>query len=319
VKASILVVSPVRNEARHIERVAWALAAQELAPERWIVLDDGSTDGTGRLLRSLAAGIGFMEVHELDGRSAHSGARDRLARAAAPRNLNVGLAMADLRRYTHIMKLDGDIELPPHYLRVLMRRFGADRSLGLAGGVLVEPQPDGSMRPLRIPQHHVHGAVKCWSRECLQAIGGVQERLGWDTIDEVYARMRGFATESFEDLVAVHHRPWGSADGAVRGRVRLGECAWVTHYPPSWVLLRSLRLACARPLGANGAAYLYGYAAAAARRRQRVEDPEFRRFARRELRQRLFRLAAGRGDGTVAAQTEGPRLASPGAILGADR
>ena len=54
---------------------------------------------------------------------------------------------------------------------------------------------DGRMATMPIPPLHVHGALKCYTRECLEAIGGVQEsRLGWDAIDETYARMRGFRT-----------------------------------------------------------------------------------------------------------------------------
>jgi hypothetical protein len=74
-----------------------------------------------------------MEVFEARDDVVGPGARDRLARAAAPRNFNAGLAHADWREYTHVMKLDGDIELPPKYLRTLAERFGADRRLGLAG------------------------------------------------------------------------------------------------------------------------------------------------------------------------------------------
>jgi hypothetical protein len=103
--------------------------------------------------------------------------------------------------------------------------------------------------------------------------------------------MRGFDTVSFEDLVSVHHRRWGSADGVVRGRVRLGECAYITHYLPSWVALRSVRLACGRPYGLSGLAYLFGYIRAAARRSVRVEDSAYRRFTRRELRARMLRGA----------------------------
>ena len=58
-----------------------------------------------------------MEVLQAPPRTPHAGARDRLARAAAPRNFNAGLAAADWREYTHIMKLDGDIELHSSYLR----------------------------------------------------------------------------------------------------------------------------------------------------------------------------------------------------------
>ena len=292
----VLIVSPVRNEGAHIERVARAVAAQELQPARWIVVEDASTDGTLELLRSLSLDVPFMEVREAEAASPHAGARDRLARAAAPRNFNHGLAGVDWREYTHIMKLDGDIELPPRYLRVLLERFAAERRLGLAGGVLVEPMPDGEPRRLVIPRHHVHGALKCYSRECFEAIGGVQERLAWDTIDETYARMRGFGTVSFEDLVSVHHRRWGSADGVIRGRVRLGECAYITHYPPSWVALRSVKLACSRPYAQSGLAYLFGYIRAAVRRTGRVEDYAYRRFTRRELRRRMMRGAvAARG------------------------
>ena len=285
----LVIVSPVRNEAAHIERVVRAVAAQEMRPERWIVIDDASTDGTGGVVRSLAADLPFMEVVETGPHTPHSGARDRLARAAAPRNFNEGLAAADMPDITHVMKLDGDIELPACYLRILMERFAADPRLGIAGGVLVEPTPQGGMRRLKIPTHHVHGALKCYSRECFEAIGGVQERLAWDTIDETYARMRGFATVTFEDLVSVHHRPWGTADGALRGRVRLGECAYIAHYSPLWVTLRSVKLAFTRPRGILGAAYLYGYVRAAARRTTRVRDAEYRRFTRRELRRRMLR------------------------------
>ncbi len=287
----ILIVSPVRNEVAHIERVVRAVAAQELPPARWIVIDDRSTDGTLELLRRLQPEVPFMEVHEARPDVAHADARDRLARAAAPRNFNAGLAHADWRDYTHVMKLDGDIEMPPNYLRILAEHFAADPGIGLAGGVLEEPIPSGPPRRLIIPRHHVHGALKLYSRECFEAIGGVQERLAWDTIDETYARMRGFATVSFPDLVSVHHRPWGSADGAIRGRVRLGECAYITHYPLHWVLLRSVKLAWGSPRGSHGLAYLSGYVRAAVRRIERVEDRAYRRFTRRELRSRLVRGA----------------------------
>jgi glycosyltransferase involved in cell wall biosynthesis len=283
----ILIISPVRNEAAHIERVARALAAQELPPARWIVVDDRSDDGTPDVLRRLEPEVPFLTVMHT-GEPPSRPVRDRLARAAAPRTFNAGLATVDWREYTHIMKLDGDIELAPDYLRRLMERFEADSTLGLAGGVLVEPMLDGGLRKIQIPRSHVHGALKCYSRECFERIGGVEERLGWDTIDETYARMRGFSTRSFTELVSIHHRPLGSADGTLRGHARHGECAYVAHYATWWVALRALKVARRRPLGLSGVAFFYGYVRAALRRVERVPDPEYRRFTRRELRGRLL-------------------------------
>jgi poly-beta-1,6-N-acetyl-D-glucosamine synthase len=287
----LLVVSPVRNEAAHIERVVRAVAAQRQPPTTWIVIDDRSTDDTLRMLRRLEPEVPFMEVHEAGSESTGELVRDRLARAAAPRNFNRGLAKADWRDYDYVMKLDGDIELAPGYLETALERMNADPSIGLAGGYLNEPQHDGGFRRIPIPAHHVHGALKLYRRECFASIDGMQERLAWDTIDETYARMYGYRTISFPDLVSVHHRPWGTADGAIRGRTRLGQCAYITHYPPLWVLLRSLKLALERPLGALGAAYLYGYARAVVTRTERVRDPHYRRFARNELNRRMAREA----------------------------
>jgi poly-beta-1,6-N-acetyl-D-glucosamine synthase len=186
------------------------------------------------------------------------------------------------------MKLDGDIEMQPTYLREMIERFEADPSLGLAGGVLDEPVAEGGMRRIKIAPHHVHGALKLYSRACFEAIGGMQERLGWDTIDGTYARMRGFTTRNFPDVVAIHHRPIGSADGTLRGHARHGECAYIAHYTMPWVALRGVKIARRRPRGLSGAWFVYGYVRAAARRVERVPDPDYRRYTRRELRRRML-------------------------------
>jgi glycosyltransferase involved in cell wall biosynthesis len=288
VQPRILIISPVRNEAAHIELVVRSVAAQELTPARWIVVDDGSTDDTLAILRRLEAEVGFLTVAEAPAWGDEGSVRDRLARAAAPRTFNAGLALAgDLSQFTHVMKLDGDIELRPDYFKVLAGRFATDPALGLAGGVLDEPLAGGGMRRIKIARNHVHGALKLYTLPCFEAIGGVQEMLGWDTIDETYARMRGFKTVSYTDLVSIHHRPIGSADGTVRGHARHGTCAYIAHHPLSWVLLRALRVGTRRPQVLSGLAFIYGYLRAAFKRVPRVPDKEYRRFTRREMRRRM--------------------------------
>lgn len=283
--ARILLASPVFNEAEHLEKTARALAAQTLPPALWVVVDDGSQDDTLALARRLAAEIDFMEVIEADG-GVGPGA-DNLALAREARAFNLGLAHADWRSYDLIGKLDGDVELPPEWLATLVERFAENPALGLAGGRLVEADGEGGWARIEIPSHHVHGAVKLFRRECLEAIGGIPERLAWDTIDETYARMRGYETRSFDDLVARHHRPWGSADGRLRGRARHGECAWILHYGPVWVTLRSVKVGRSSPAVLSGFAFLWGYWRSALRHVPRVEDPEFRAFTRRELNARV--------------------------------
>src|SRR5271165_773 len=293
----LLLVSPVRNEAAHLERVADAVKRQTRPPDLWVIVDDGSTDDTPEILAHLAESIDFVRVlvrTSEPGQAAR--VKDRLATAAAPRTFNVGLNSVDWRRFTHIAKLDGDTELAPDYFERLLAEFERDPMLGLAGGVYADPDPHGDgwrVVPLAV-EHHVPGSLKCYSLPCLEAIGGVQELLGWDTVDEATARMRGFRTRAFPDLVVRHHRPWGSADGTLRGRARHGQCYYIVHYTLAWVTLRSFKVALERPRGLSGVAFLYGYLSAAVRRVPRVEDREFRRFIRRELRERARHEVAGR-------------------------
>lgn len=282
----LLIVSPVRNEGAHIERVARAVAAQTRPPDAWIVVDDGSDDDTRMILRALEADIPFMQVVSAPNGRAAAPPRDRLAAAAAPRTFNAGLACVDAGSYSHIGKLDGDVELPPHYFKHLLERFAEDPVLGVACGHLVERHGKRWKR-IRIPENHVHGALKLYSRACFDAIGGVQECLGWDTIDETYAQLHRFRTRSFPDLVAVHHRPWGSADGRLRGCARHGTCAFIARSGVGWVALRSLKVATTRPFGIAGVAFLFGYLRAAAVSVPRVDDDEFGQFVRREHRRRI--------------------------------
>ena len=327
----LLVVSPVHNEAPHIERVARALAAQQRPPDRWIVVDDASTDGTFERLCELEKELDFLtalrapvapdgrigwrsptrfarstmacrgvsglsEGQRLDRGLSNDGLQGVYSGLSEGQRLdrglsNDGLQGVDLGSFTHVAKLDGDVELPPEWYAVLLERFAADPMLGIACGQL-EEGPEGARGIIPIPPHHVHGAVKLYSLPCFRAIGGLQPRLGWDTIDETYARMHGFSTCSFPDPVAIHHRPFATRDGVLRGRARHGACAYIAHQSLPWVAARAVKVGRARPVGIGGGAFLYGYLRAAVDGTARVEDPALRRFVRRELRSRVWRAVA---------------------------
>jgi biofilm PGA synthesis N-glycosyltransferase PgaC len=284
--ARLLLITPARNEAAHLERTIRAVAAQTRPPDLWLVVDDGSDDGTPELLDRLAEEVPFLEVRRAPARTA-AAEEDGLALAAEAIAFNAALESVDLAGFTHVGKLDADVELPPEYFEGLLSRFGAEPQLGVAGGVLLERDGKG-WEPTKVPAHHVRGALKLYSRECFEAIGGIEERLGWDTIDETYARMRGFKTRSLPGLTARHHRPVATRGGTLRGRARHGQCAYILRYDAWWVILRSFKVALQRPYALSGIAFLCGYFRALLNSQPKVEDERYREFVRDELRSRLF-------------------------------
>jgi glycosyltransferase involved in cell wall biosynthesis len=282
----VLIITPVRDEVDHVDTLVRGMAAQTCPPAMWVVVDDGSTDGTLERLRALAANVPFMRVCIRAQMADERIISDRLATGSCMRAFNSAVQSLDITTFDFLGKLDGDIELPPDYFERLLSRFELDPGLGIACGDLVESTGTAWKR-IPIPSHHVHGALKLYRRECFAAVGPLPEALGWDTFDETYARMRGFRTRSFRDIVAVHHRPIGAHDGLLRGRARHGACAYVSHFPPWWIALRSLKVAAKQPVVLSGFAFVYGYARAAFRRTPRVADDEFRAFVHRELRRRI--------------------------------
>jgi poly-beta-1,6-N-acetyl-D-glucosamine synthase len=284
----LLIISPVRNEAKHIVQVVRAVASQTRPPDLWLVADDGSDDDTLGILRALEPQVLFMRVVELS----HAGTpvKDRLALGLEARAFNQGLAQVDWSSFTHIGKLDGDIELPPDYFERVLGRMRQDPRLGISGGSILEPTKRGGWKRIAQPSYHVHGALKLFTSECFGAVGGIQESSAWDAIDETYARMRGFRTERDRELVARHHRPSGSAGGKLRGRMRHGQSAYVVRYSLPWTLARSLNVSAKwEPRGLSGLAFIWGYLLCIIRRAERVEDEEFKRFVRKEHRRRVRR------------------------------
>jgi len=290
----LLVVSPVRNEADHIVKAARSMAAQTRSPDLWLVVDDDSTDGTLAMLRELERTTPFLEVLTAQQKPETVGAADRLAVAAEALAFNAALAAVEWNDYTHIAKLDGDLELPPEYFARLLDEFASDAGLGMAGGIRTELHGSTWIKE-RIPRLHVPGGLKLYKRECFEAIGGIENRLGWDIIDETRARMLGWRTHSFDDLVVTHHRPWGSADGVLRGCARHGTNSHIIGQGLPWVLGRSLKVGLQRrPPIVAGIAYLFGYLKARITSAPRVDEPELRRFVRRELRGRALNRVRAR-------------------------
>jgi hypothetical protein len=188
-------------------------------------------------------------------------------------------------------KLDADLELPYDFFAEIEQRFEADPGLGMAGAYLSVLRDDGRRRQ-RCPPQHVEGATSFYRRECFDQIFPLPRILGWDTIDEVRARMHGWRTRSFAipsgDPLLL--RRTGSHDGVLRGFRRAGLAAYAYGAHPLHVLASALVRTRDRPRLLGGMNYLIGWAEAALRRRPRAER-EVRRTVRRESIARLRRTA----------------------------
>lgn len=283
----LLLITPVHNEAAHLQQVVDGVARQTRSPDRWVVVDDNSSDGSAALLRELLAPLPYATLVETDPAYTVTTDGDRNAAGGPDRAWNFGLQHADLDSFTHVGKLDGDIVLPPDYLDGLLARFRERPRLGMAAGIVTERRGD-RLWVMPTPPDQVTAPARLYSVECFTAIGGMPAYMGADVVTTVYAKMYGFDTVTFAALPVLHLRPMATADGLRRGRERQGAYQYVTHYSFPWVFLRAFVVGARfRPRGLSGAWFLWGYVKAALHRQPRVQDPAWQRFARAERRTRI--------------------------------
>ena len=284
----LAVVVSFLDEAEHLPTLLESMDSQTRPPEQLVLVDDGSRDASPEIAAAFCDGRPWVRLVQ---RPIRSPSKDRLVSAPEIQAFSAGLESL-WEPWDIAVKLDGDLQLGAELFEEIRGRFAANPQLGITGPELSAIQPDGSLRTEHKPSHHVRGATKCYRRECHEQIAPMPATLGWDTIDELRARERGWETESFAPASdpCIHLRPTGNHDGRLRWYRRWGLCAWVYGAHPLWVVLGSVYRMRDRPYVLAGLNYLWGWVQAALQRYPRAE-PAVRAQAQkeqlRELRERL--------------------------------
>ena len=284
------IVTPARDEADNLPRLASCLLDQTVKPHAWHIVDNGSTDATLELARQLAAEHDWIRVLSIPGASA--------ANRGAPvvRALKAGIAAVSEAPEV-LINVDADISVDPDYFERLLAEFDADDDLGIASGGLFELER-GAWRQRHLTGSTVVGASRAYRWACLQQLLPLEERVAWDGLDEFKANALGWRTVTFDTLAIRHHRREGARDGTTwRARLNQGHAAHYVGYRPWYLVLRALWNARRDPAAVG---MICGYVVAALKREPRNPDRGGREYLRRQqsiwrLRQRALE-ASGRRD-----------------------
>jgi poly-beta-1,6-N-acetyl-D-glucosamine synthase len=255
--AIYVVITPVRNEARFIANTIASMVAQTIRPVQWVIVDDGSSDGTPEIVDAAAREHRWITgVRRSDRGFRKSG-------GGVVEAFYDGYQKLASSSWEFIVKLDGDLTFAPDYFETCIARFRENDKLGIGGGTILVREND----KVRVdspgdPPFHVRGATKIYRRACWEQISPLVQAPGWDTIDEVRANMRGWHTLTFRGANLLQQRATGAEDGQWCNWYKNGVANYVTGYHPLFMLAKCIkRTFGSAPLAgvALGAGFCAGY------------------------------------------------------------
>jgi len=277
-----VLVTPVKDELAHIGKTVHSVICQSQQPTEWVIVSDGSTDGTDELVREFAAlhpWIKLISLPRKEGRCFGN----------LVRNVELGVGSISASKYRFIGLLDADVSFGPDYFVELIRHFRQDSRLGLAGGVVIDIGRPRDRFPRNLED--VPGAVQFFSRSCFESLGGLiaVPEGGWDVLTCAIARMNGFRTRLFTDLVVDHHKPRNISQGGVLKRKwQMGVRDHAMGYDPLFEMAKCASRVCDEPAVLGAAAWCCGFFTAPFRKRPRVVPQEVMSYMRQEQRRRIM-------------------------------
>jgi biofilm PGA synthesis N-glycosyltransferase PgaC len=287
---SYVLITSARNEEANIEKTIQSMISQTFLPERWMIVSDGSTDGTDEIVKLYAQQNSWIELVRMPEHT------DRQF-AAKVYCFNAGYEKVKNLDYEIIGNLDADISFNRDYFEFLMSKFAEGPQLGVAGTPFVENGKHYDYKFTNI--EHVSGACQLFRRKCFEEIGGYVPIKGGgiDWVAVTTARMKGWKTRTFTEKTCLHHRKIGTGNSSsLAAWFKQGHKDYFLGNHSLWEIFRTFYQMGKKPYIIGGSFLFFGFAWAGIKRVERPISQELMSFIRKEQMHRLknfFRKWAG--------------------------
>jgi poly-beta-1,6-N-acetyl-D-glucosamine synthase len=286
-----VLIAPCRDEARYMRVTLDSILAQTVRPALIVVVDDGSTDDTPRILAEYSA--------------KHPGLFEIITRAdRGKRKVGPGVIEAfyegyravreriDRGEFAYHCKIDLDLRLPPRYFETLMEKMEVEPRIATCSGKAYMPtNPEDPNSPL-VSDETSAGMTKFYRVEAFKQVGGFVRQVMWDGIDCHRCRQLGWIACSWDepDLRFTHLRPMGSSHkGIFTGRMRHGFGQYFMGTTLAYMTASAIFRMTKRPFIIGGAAMWWGFVRSMMKGEPRLDDAGLREFINRWQWAALFK------------------------------
>jgi poly-beta-1,6-N-acetyl-D-glucosamine synthase len=290
---SYVIITPAYNESAYIGKTIDSVLSQTVKPMSWVIVDDGSTDQTAEIIKGYVAKHSWIRCVCRSKDLSHSYYSSNVYAIFEGIN-EIQNSKLRIQDCDYLAVLDADIELCPGYYEKIFEKFNKYPELGIATGTYLEKDGKDWIEA-RIDRRSTPKAIQVFRRECYEQCGGYIpfKYGGEDSGMEIMARMKGWQTWSFNDIVVKHLRPVGMGDGRslLKARYRMGFTDYYLATHPLFMLFKCMKRAFwERPYILSSLARLLGYINAYLTKEERQLPVDAKNYIRSEQISRLFNM-----------------------------
>ena len=271
-----LVVTACKNEADNLPKLIQSVAEQTIKPVVWVIMDDGSTDNTPKILKEAREKYDWIQNIRLEENSSRDLGFHLSSVMKKAFEFGIEYCMKNKIDYGYLGNVDGDIILEKMFFEKLIAEFEKDDKLGIAGSGTQYIVEDRVIQP-KGGADEPSGGDMLIRKDCFEDCGGIQITWGWDGTLKAKAKIRGWKVRRFEYVKALETRYVGSVEGYWKRYMDWGVASYYFNLNPIHALIKSLKLLFKKPYYI-GIAYLVGYFSSLIKRREKIEDEEIKRF-----------------------------------------
>jgi biofilm PGA synthesis N-glycosyltransferase PgaC len=270
----LLVISPCRDEIDFALETLESIVNQSVKPDLWIIVDDGSTDGTSELLKEYAERYSFIRVHTRINRG------ERSVGPGVVEAFYDGLSLVPLDEYEYVCKLDLDLRIPNQYFETVLNEFGSETNLGTYSGKPYSIR-NGKRTMEPTGDDFSVGMIKMYRVSAFKDIGGFARGVMWDGIDCHMCRFKGWKAKSSneEKLQFDHLRVMGSSQKSIYvGKRRHGYGQYYMGSSLIYFFVSCVYRVFEYPMLGGVINSMYGYLVPFFKQRERFGTRKFQKF-----------------------------------------
>ena len=276
-----IIITPVRDEEKYISKTIISVVNQSILPAEWIIINDGSTDNTEKIVNYYCKIYPWIRIYNREDRGC------RKPGGGVIEAFYHGFSKIRVHDWNYLVKLDGDLSFDKNYFEQCLSLFEKNTNLGIGGGE-IHNLVDNKLILEKTPTYHVRGATKIYQRRCWESIGGLIAAPGWDSLDELKANQLGWETKTFKNLMLIHYRYTGAADGVLNNLIKFGLANYIAGYSPIFMVAKCFKHLYYKPLFIGALALFFGFVKGYIGKTKKINDPGLIEFVRKQQKRCLM-------------------------------